>query len=165
MHPWAESEKTRMTDIFSKAKRSAVMARIRARGNKSTELAFMQLLRRHSITGWRRHMSIALPKQIASKGRSKSHKVRPDFVFAKARVAIFLDGCFWHGCPLHGTSPVSNGTFWSTKLAANQQRDRRINRQLRIRHWSVIRVWEHQLGDELRLISKVRATLGRVSVA
>lgn len=153
-----------MTDVFSKAKRSAVMARIRARGNESTELAFMRLLRRHSITGWRRHMSIALPKQIASNGRSKSARVRPDFVFPKARVAIFLDGCFWHGCPLHGTSPVSNRTFWSTKLAANRQRDRRISRQLQARRWCVLRIWEHQVGDGLRLMSKVRATLDNVSI-
>jgi len=151
-----------VTDIFSKAKRSAVMARIRARGNESTELAFMRLLRRHSITGWRRHASIALPKQITSKGRSKSTKVRPDFVFPKAKVAIFLDGCFWHGCPVHGTSPTSNTTFWATKLAANRQRDRRVNRLLRIKRWSVIRVWEHQLVDARRLISKVLATLGNV---
>ena len=140
------------------------MARIRARGNESTELAFMRLLRCHSITGWRRHASIALPKQITSKGRSKSTKVHPDFVFPKARVAIFLDGCFWHSCPRHGRSPTSNVSFWAAKLAANRQRDRRVNRQLRIKRWSVIRVWEHQLRDGPRLISKVRDTLDKVPI-
>jgi len=139
------------------------MARIRARGNESTELAFMRLLRGHSITGWRRHMGITLPKPGRSNGDSKPPMVRPDFVFPKVKVAIFLDGCFWHGCPLHGTSPSSNSAFWSKKLAANRQRDRRVDRQLRAKRWSVIRVWEHQLNDGRRLISKVRAALTNAS--
>jgi DNA mismatch endonuclease, patch repair protein len=148
-----------MSDVFSKAKRSEVMSLIRSRGNKATELAFMQLLRHHGITGWRRHVTITMPKSESTSGSARSAKVRPDFVFPKSKVAIFIDGCFWHGCPTHGTSPSSNSDFWSEKLAVNKKRDLRVNRQLRRRHWSVIRFWEHQLNDGARLISRVRTKL------
>jgi DNA mismatch endonuclease, patch repair protein len=148
-----------VTDVFSKSKRSAVMARIRGRGNEATELAFMHLLRHHGITGWRRHLAITLPKSERASERSRSPKVRPDFVFPKSKVAIFVDGCFWHGCPIHGTSPSSNSDFWSEKLAVNKKRDLRVNRQLRRKHWSVFRFWEHQLNDGARLISRLRTKL------
>jgi len=79
-----------MADVFSKTKRSAVMAAIRSRGNKDTEMKLAAITRTHGITGWRRHLP--LPG-------------RPDFAFRKERVAVFVDGCFWHGCPLHGHKP------------------------------------------------------------
>lgn len=148
-----------MTDVFSKSKRSAVMARIRGRGNEATELAFMRLLRQHRITGWRRHMAIALPSSKGATVRSKIPKVRPDFVFPKSKVAIFVDGCFWHGCPIHGTSPSTNRDFWSEKLTVNKKRDQSVCRQLRQKQWSVFRFWEHQLTDGKRLISQVRTKL------
>ncbi|MEW6301828.1 MAG: hypothetical protein AB1705_00040 [Verrucomicrobiota bacterium] len=72
--------------------------------------------------------------------------VRPDFVFPKLRVAVFVDGCFWHGCPLHATKPRSNAAFWRKKLASNQARDRLVTRTLRRRGWRVLRIWEHDLA-------------------
>lgn len=130
-----------MADVFSKAKRSLVMAAIPSRGNKDTELKLAAIFRAHGITGWRRHF--ALPG-------------RPDFVFQKARVAIFVDGCFWHGCPLHGRKPGSNSAYWLPKLARNRERDRQTTRALRRRGWRVIRIWEHALRDSSRVLSRIR---------
>src|ERR1700679_3823975 len=98
-----------MTDVFSKAKRSEVMSRIRGRGNRDTELEFMRLLRRHRISGRRRHLSLRLrtPEQERSNPTKRTRRVSPDFVFPRLRVAIFVDGSFWHGCPEHCTQPAS----------------------------------------------------------
>jgi DNA mismatch endonuclease (patch repair protein) len=71
---------------------------------------------------------------------------RPDFVFRSQRVAIFIDGCFWHGCPKHANMPVNNREFWFRKLSGNKRRDKLVNRTLKQRGWSVIRIWEHDLG-------------------
>ena len=68
--------------------------------------------------------------------------VRPDFVFPKSRMAVFVDGCFWHGCPKHATKPKSNAAFWRKKISGNQIRDRRVNRALRRANWRVVRIWE-----------------------
>jgi len=119
-----------MPDIFTKAKRSQVMSRVRSRGNRTTELALVKLFRERGITGWRRNQKVF---------------GKPDFIFRKARLAIFVDGCFWHGCPRHATFPVTRRAFWLKKFAANQARDRRVNRELRRLGWRVVRIWEHQL--------------------
>ena len=119
-----------MADLWSQAKRSAVMGRIRGKGNRTTEGRLAALLRAEGIIGWRRHRP--LPG-------------RPDFAFPKLRVAIFVDGCFWHGCPRHGTLPRTNARFWREKIARNRERDREVNRELRHRGWRVVRIWEHEL--------------------
>lgn len=142
-----------MSDVFSKSKRSEVMARIRSRGNKATELAFAKLLRAQRITGWRRHLAIKLPSAGGPEG--KSRQVRPDFVFKDRRVAVFIDGCFWHGCPLHCTSPSANREFWVKKLKDNRTRDRFVNRLLRRQRWTVLRLWEHQLAQRDWVIAKI----------
>ncbi len=67
-----------------------------------------------------------------------------DIVFPRARVAVFVDGCFWHGCPDHGTSPKTNATWWASKLDANRQRDLENDHALTSAGWTVIRVWEHE---------------------
>ncbi|HNQ72484.1 MAG TPA: very short patch repair endonuclease [Verrucomicrobiota bacterium] len=72
--------------------------------------------------------------------------VRPDFVFPKSRTAIFVDGCFWHGCPKHATKPKNNRAFWRRKLAANKQRDALVSRTLCRAGWRVLRVWECDLA-------------------
>lgn len=69
----------------------------------------------------------------------------PDLVYRHARVAVFVDGCFWHGCPVHGSQPKHNGAFWAAKFARNRLRDRRVDRSLRAAGWLPIRVWEHQI--------------------
>jgi DNA mismatch endonuclease, patch repair protein len=83
---------------------------------------------------------------------------RADVVFTRARVAVFVDGCFWHGCPDHGTKPKANAVWWAEKLAANQRRDRETNEKLCTAGWNVIRVWEH---DNMRLAAeRIRAQVG-----
>ena len=142
-----------MADVFSKQKRSEVMSRIRGCGNKDTELALVRLLRANGITGWRRHVEIrgraALPRRqdLATEHRRPTNfRVRPDFVFRKRRTAVFVDGCFWHGCPKHATKPANNRAFWHRKLSANKARDRLVNRTLRRANWRVLRIWEHELA-------------------
>jgi DNA mismatch endonuclease, patch repair protein len=70
--------------------------------------------------------------------------VRPDIVFTRFRVAVFVDGCFWHMCPLHGEIPATNVAFWTTKLEGNAARDLRQNESLTGAGWSVVRIWEHE---------------------
>ena len=119
-----------MPDVFTKAKRSEVMSRIRGRGNKDTELALAKLFRQHGIIGWRRNQKIF---------------GKPDFVFPKLKLTVFVDGCFWHGCPQHATKPKNNRTFWRQKFSRNKQRDALVTRTLRRAGWRVIRIWEHEL--------------------
>ena len=71
-------------------------------------------------------------------------RCRPDIIFTRARVAVFVDGCFWHSCPEHGTRPAANGDWWGRKLAANVDRDRRNDRSLSAAGWKVVRIWEHE---------------------
>jgi DNA mismatch endonuclease (patch repair protein) len=70
-----------------------------------------------------------------------------DVAFTRVKVAVFVDGCYWHGCPQHGTRPRSNADWWSAKFAANQSRDRDTDRLLRELGWTVVRVWEHEYSD------------------
>ncbi len=88
--------------------------------------------------------------------------MRPDFVFPKLRLAVFVDGCFWHACPLHDTKPRNNAAFWQKKLSANRARDRRVNLALRSAGWRVLRVWEHEMAQkrEARLLRRLRMALG-----
>ncbi len=137
-----------MADVLSKAARSELMSRIRSRGNERTELTLARLLRRERITGWRRHIALKLGKTKPPSLQATPHRrtaVRPDFVFRKERVVVFVDGCFWHGCPTHGTRPKDNRAFWRQKITANQTRDRRVHRALRQSDWKVLRIWEHSL--------------------
>ncbi|MCX7622052.1 MAG: very short patch repair endonuclease [Acidimicrobiales bacterium] len=69
---------------------------------------------------------------------------RADLVFPAAKVAVFVDGCFWHACPEHGTQPNNNSDWWRAKLEANRSRDRRIEQQLEEAGWLVLRIWEHE---------------------
>ena len=82
-----------------------------------------------------------------------------DLVFPRHRLAVFLDGCFWHGCPLHGTSPKTNSDWWTEKLKTNKERDRSTNEILRAAGWSVLRIWEHVPLDEAIML--IRAELTR----
>ncbi len=86
-----------------------------------------------------------------------------DIAFTKAHVAFFVDGCFWYGCPEHGTAPRANGAWWTTKLAVNQARDRDTDRVLRVADWRVLRFWEHEpptaAGDEVERILRTGATM------
>ena len=119
-----------VADTFNKAERSRIMAAVRSRGNKATELILMQLFRAAGLKGWRRHAAIL---------------GRPDFVFTKERVAVFVDGCFWHGCAQHCRMPASNRKYWVGKIGRNVQRDQATRKTLRVQGWKVVRVWEHDL--------------------
>ena len=131
-----------MPDVFTKAKRSEVMSRIRGHGNKATELALIRVFRSQRITGWRRRQPVF---------------GKPDIVFPKLKLAVFVDGCFWHGCPRHASQPKNNAAFWQKKFAANQARDRLVTRTLRRAGWRVLRVWEHELArkSQRRLLSRL----------
>lgn len=126
------------------------MSRIRGQGNKDTELVLAKLFRKHNISGWRRHQKII---------------GKPDFIFRKAKLAVFVDGCFWHCCPRHGTKPKSNRTFWLKKLYRNQSRDRQVNRTLRKMGWRVIRLWECALHQQPeRCLARVHRALASFAV-
>lgn len=71
-----------------------------------------------------------------------------DIAFGPAKVAVFVDGCFWHGCPIHGTRPKANSSWWAQKLEGTTERDQRSTAALESRGWKVIRVWEHEDADE-----------------
>jgi DNA mismatch endonuclease (patch repair protein) len=135
-----------MTDVFDKAQRSKIMSRVRSRENKNTEVAVVMLFRKHAITGWRRRARV-----FGS----------PDFVFRKQHVAVFVDGCFWHGCPKHRSVPTSNVAFWRRKLQRNKRRDRLVRKTLRKHGWKVLRIWQHELtrANQARLIRRVRRSL------
>jgi len=156
-----------MSDVFSKSKRSEVMSRISGRGNKATEIEFLKLLRRHRVSGWRRHLQVALPAPMAGcrKNLKRRLQVKPDFVFRRLRIAVFIDGCFWHGCPIHGTKPSENAEFWRTKLVDNQERDRYVTKALRRQKWTVLRFWEHQLRQGDRLMVRLRRSFARTALS
>ena len=107
-----------------------------------------KLFHRHGITGWRRNQSVF---------------GKPDFVFRVARIAVFVDGCFWHCCPKHSNLPANNRTFWKRKLQANKQRDQVVTQTLRARGWRVLRVWEHELvrKNEMRCLRRIQRALVR----
>lgn len=92
---------------------------------------------------------------------------RADIVFRKAKVAVFVDGCFWHGCPLHGSWPRANAPFWRAKIRANRERDSDTNVRLRGRGWLVIRVWEHEDPESVsvRVARRVRSRRGQPRIA
>ena len=120
------------------------MRAIRSIGNRSTEIRLASLFREYSIVGWRRHVAIF---------------GRPDFVFRRERLVVFVDGCFWHGCSKHGRQPGSNQEYWIAKLSRNQKRDKAVNRELKTKGWRVLRFWHHDLANPERVVKRVRAAL------
>lgn len=116
-----------MRDFFSPEERSKLMSKIRGRANMSTELKIAGILRASGVRGWRRHLS--LPG-------------RPDFTFPKQRVCIFVHGCFWHDCPRCRKRSRTRPKYWASKIEVNRRRDQRVSRELRLRGYRVIVVWE-----------------------
>jgi DNA mismatch endonuclease (patch repair protein) len=130
--------------MLTKEMRSARMALIRSKGNQATELKLIAILRAAKVTGWRRHSP--LPG-------------RPDFIFPRSRLAVFVDGCFWHGCRWHCRKPKSGTAYWEPKIARNKARDRRVVAQLRNSKWRVLRIWEHSLKSPDAVIARLYAAL------
>lgn len=126
-------------------------------GRKSavTEQPFVNRLRAHGHTGWRRGASLLWKAEGL---KLKAFRVKPDFVFRSHRLAVFVDGCFWHGCPVHATSPKTNAAFWRKKIATNCVRDRLVTRTL---GWRVLRIWEPELKrrNEMRLVRRILTAL------
>lgn len=123
------------------------------RGNRRVgtqpEAEVRSLLHRAGLR-FRRDFPVRLPRGQA----------RPDIAFTRLHVAIFIDGCFWHACPRHGTTPVHNAWYWAPKLARNRERDRQATAALRRQGWLVRRFWEHEPADVVA--QKVRALVERV---
>lgn len=133
-----------MTDTLTKQKRSEVMAAIGSTRNRATELRLVAIMRSNGITGWRRNQS--LPG-------------KPDFVFRRERLAVFVDGCFWHGCPWHCRMPKSRQNYWAPKISRNKSRDKAVRMCLRGAGWRVLRIWEHSLNDPCSVVARLMLAL------
>lgn len=139
-----------MARVIPAATSDAVATRLRANRGRDTrpELAIRSHLHR---AGLRFRKNVRL--EVAGR------RTTVDVLFPGARVAVFVDGCFWHSCPAHGTQPSKNAGYWTPKLQRNVQRDREVSDLLRADGWAVLRVWEHESpGDVVRRVTDL---LGR----
>lgn len=119
-----------MTDVFDKAKRSEIMSAVHSKQNNSTELKLIKIFKEFGIKGWQRNYKV------------KGH---PDFVFLNKKIAIFVDGCFWHGHDCRNTRPADNQEYWQKKCERNMAHDKAITALFESRGWMVIRIWECEL--------------------
>lgn len=132
-----------MTDVLTESQRKYCMSRIRAQ-NTSPEINLRKEL---WANGFRYRIRNKLPG-------------KPDIIFSKHRIAIFVDGCFWHGCSEHYQIPETNTEFWNNKIEKNVERDRKNNSNLRNMGWIVIRFWEHELKNNMSdCINNIRTIL------
>ena len=146
MSRWpGDAQKERTT--FGGLPRGQLMSRVRSTGNQTTERRLVGLLRKARLTGWRRYQ--LLPG-------------RPDIAWPSTKVAVFVDGCFWHGHDCgRNLTPKTNARAWSEKIHNNKSRDRRVDRSLRRQGWRVVRIWECQLTKNPNgCISRIRIGLG-----
>ena len=120
-------------DTVKKRERSRIMSRIRSKENRSTELLLRALLVRYAMRGWK-----VRPADVFGK---------PDFVFMRERVAVFVDGAFWHGAPDFNRFPKSRIQYWEPKIQGNRRRDKLVSSTLRHRGWAVLRFWDTDLHD------------------
>lgn len=133
-------------DTVSKKKRSEIMARVKSKGSQM-ERSLMRELSKAKLR-YRKHVS-GLPGT-------------PDIVFRNKKLVIFLDSCFWHGCRWHGTTPSTNTKFWSDKIAANKNRDRKVNREYKKMGWKVLRFWGHNIKNDLtKIVLQINEALSR----
>ena len=119
------------------------MRKVKSTKNKSTELSLIQTFQKHGIKGWVRNYPV---------------KGRPDFVFLKNKIAIFVDGCFWHGHDCRNTHPKTNKEYWRKKRERNKQHDYKITLLFESRSWNVLRIWECELKkkNEKELIERMK---------
>lgn len=132
-----------MADVFNNKKRSEIMKKVHSKNNKSTELKLIQIFNEKHIIGWRRNYPV------------KGH---PDFVFLDKRVAVFVDGCFWHGHDCRNTRPSDNAEYWAKKRERNVMHDKEITALFEQRGWTVIRIWECELKKQNRDILFAKLT-------
>ena len=135
-----------MADTFDKSTRSAIMRTVKSKNNKSTELRLIALFQKNGINGWRRNYQV------------KGH---PDFVFLSKRVAIFVDGCFWHGHDCRNTRPSDNKDYWEKKRARNIKHDAEVTALFEKRGWKVLRIWECELKKRNKgtLLERIRSAI------
>lgn len=133
-----------MADVFDGKKRSEIMKKVRSRNNKSTELKLIQVFRENSIKRWRRGYPV------------KGH---PDFVFLDKKIAVFVDGCFWHGHDCRNTRPADHAEYWAKKRERNIRHDKEVTAMFEQRGWRVIRIWECELKKKNRelLLRKIES--------
>ena len=124
-----------MADIFSREKRSEVMKAVKSKNTKTTELKLIIIFKELDVIGWRRTYPM---------------KGKPDFVFPKKRVAVFVDGCFWHGHDCRNVTPKENSDFWDKKRAYTRVHDEEVTRLLMAKGWKIIRIWECELKKKNR---------------
>lgn len=120
-----------MTDTLTPEQRKRCMSRVKGKDTKP-EVKLRKAL-------WRKGLRYRLGYKLPGK---------PDIVFVSARIVVFVDGCFWHGCPIHGSIPETNRMFWEKKISKNIQRDLEVTVELQNNGWTVIRVWTHELKEE-----------------
>jgi len=134
-----------MVDHVSREVRAKIMASVRSKGNRTTEVALGRLLWAAALRGYRKHWPV------------DGH---PDFAWPGLKVAVFVDGCFWHGCAKCKYLPRTNTAFWQDKIEANRARDKRVRRSLRTQGWTVLRFWEHEVKRTPdRVASKIAAAV------
>ena len=135
-----------MSDIFTPEKRSDVMKAVKSRKTKTTELKMIEIFKELHIIGWRRTYPLL---------------GKPDFVFSKKRVVVFVDGCFWHGHDCRNVTPSDNAEFWEAKRLYNKKHDEEVTQTLVQKNWTVIRVWECELKKKNRelLLEKISMLL------
>jgi DNA mismatch endonuclease (patch repair protein) len=131
-------------DPFSAEQRSEIMRAV-GRRETSPEMTLRRAL-------WHRGFRYRVHKRIAD--------TKPDISFPSRRVAVFVDGCFWHGCPIHFTLPVTNADFWQRKIEGNRKRDRRNDETLVRDGWVVVRIWEHEIEQSIAdAIGRIKSAL------
>ncbi len=122
-----------MADVFTRVKRSDIMKKVKSSGNLTTEQNLIAIFKSRNIKGWRRNYPIT---------------GKPDFVFLDTKIAVFADGCFWHGHHCRNISPKQNADYWRKKQLRNIERDRQINLRFQKRGWSVLRFWECKIKND-----------------
>ena len=132
-----------MTDRHTREQRSFNMSRIHGT-NTSPEVTLRKLLSKSKIKGYRLHYKIT---------------GNPDLVFTKSKVAVFIDGCFWHKCPEHFYPPETRKEFWVNKIGSNVKRDQLVKESLEVEGWRVLRFWQHEIKENpegvLRIIKEL----------
>lgn len=133
-----------MVDLFLAEQRSNIMRSVKSRNNKSTEIKLLNFFKIHKINGWRRSFELF---------------GKPDFVFPKDRIAVFVDGCFWHGHNCRNINPKNNKNYWQQKITKNKKRDILVNKTLKNKNWKIIRIKECELKKENILLKKFKSII------
>ena len=137
-----------MADVFDAEKRSEIMRQVKSKKNKTTELRLIEVFKESGITAFFTRSSAAnIPVNM------KGH---PDFVFPKQKIAVFVDGCFWHGHDCRNTRPADHQDYWQKKRERNIKHDQEVTAMFEARGWNVLRIWECELKKKNEATLKER---------